>query len=78
MDENKILTVTVPLERWEEAVGLAEKFRVLRDGILGALEKDEYGISVKNGLVSVFSAVCPEEYFNWLDAQMDAREPGDE
>jgi len=74
MDENKILTVTVPLERWEEAIELAAKFRVLRDGILGALEKDKYGISVKNGLVSVFSAVCPEEYFNLMDAQ----EPGNE
>lgn len=61
-NENKHLTVIIPLEKYEALIRDSEKLRALEDGIWKNLEKTSYGETISNGLISVYAALFPEDY----------------
>lgn len=61
-NENKHLTVIIPLEKYEALIRDSEKLRALEDGIWRNLEKTSYGETINNGLIPVYAAIFPEDY----------------
>lgn len=61
-NENKHLTVIIPLEKYEALIRDSEKLSALEEGFWRNLEKTGYGETINNGLISVYAALFPEDY----------------
>lgn len=61
-NENKHLTVIIPLEKYEALIRNSEKLRALEDGIWHNLEKTPYGETINTGLIPVYAALFPGDY----------------
>lgn len=69
-NENKHLTVIIPLEYYNLLIRDSERYHALANAImrgLTPLTPDNYDTLMVDGSVAdVFKAVCPEEYGAWL------------
>lgn len=61
-DNEKHLTVIIPLEKYEALIRDSERLASLSTAVWNALEKHEWGVSVSDKLVTAYAAICPEDF----------------